>query len=182
MNWLVFALMTVLSWGVYGVLLHKGRGYMPMGPEAPNAGLKAFLFVCAAYALIGVATLAMLKWRGSNWSFTGSGVQWSLIAGAAGAVGAFTLVLALGAAAQFYKGAAAAAVMPIVFAGAPIVNTIVAMALHPPEGGLKSLPLPFVLGCVLAATGAFLVAKFAPSNVGSAPASAQSAPAKPTAH
>lgn len=181
MNWLVFALMTVLSWGVYGVLLHKGRGHMPMGAETPNAGLKAFLFVCIAYAVIGLATAAVLKWRGSNWSFTGDGVKWSCIAGAAGAIGAFTLVLALGAAAQIYKGAAAAAVMPIVFAGAPIINTIVAMLLHPPEGGVKSLPLPFVLGCVLAATGAFLVAKFAPSNVGAGarPAAAQGAPASP---
>src|SRR5437868_11979051 len=135
MNWLIFALMTVVSWGVYGVLLHKGRGNMPMGPEASHAGLKAFLFVCLAYALIGIAAAAMLKWRGSNWSFTGAGVRWSLIAGSAGAVGAFTLVLALGAAAQIYKGAAAAAVMPIVFGGAPIVNTVVAMLLHPPEGG-----------------------------------------------
>jgi hypothetical protein len=174
MNWLVFALMTVLSWGVYGVLLHKGRGYMPMGPEAPHASLKAFLFVCIAYALIGLAAAAMLKWRGSNWSFSGGGIKWSLVAGAAGAIGAFTLVLALGAAAPIYKGAAAAAVMPIVFAGAPIVNTIVAMGVHPPEGGLKSLPLPFVLGCILAAGGAFLVAKYAPSNTGAA--------AKPAAH
>ena len=60
MNWLVFALMTVLSWGVYGVLLHKGRGNMPMGPEAQHASLKAFLFVCIAYALIGLATAALL--------------------------------------------------------------------------------------------------------------------------
>ena len=51
--------------------------------------------------------------------------------------------------------------MPIVFAGAPIVNTVVAMTVHPPEGGFKS-PLPFLLGCVMAASGAFLVAKFAP--------------------
>lgn len=175
MNWLIFALLTVLSWGVYGVLLHKGRSQMPMGPETAHAGLKAFLFVCLAYALIGFAAAAVLKWRGSNWSLTSSGITWSLIAGGAGAVGAFTLVLALGAAAQIYKGAAAAAVMPIVFAGAPIVNTIVAMTLHPPEGGLKSLPLPFVLGCVLAASGAFLVAKFAPTT---APAK-QVAPANP---
>ena len=183
MNWLVFALMTVLSWGVYGVLLHKGRGQMPMGPETPHAGLKAFLFVCVAYALIGLATAALLKWRGSNWSFTGGGIQWSLIAGGAGAVGAFTLVLALGAAAQIYKGAAAAAVMPIVFAGAPIINTIVAMLLHPPEGGLKALPLPFILGCVLAASGAFLVAKFAPSNTAAvaAPTGTPGAPANPAA-
>jgi hypothetical protein len=173
MNWLTFALMTVVSWGVYGVLLHKGRGGMPMGPEAPHASLKAFLFVCIAYAVIGVATVAVLKARGSNWSFSGEGITWSLIAGAAGAIGAFTLVLALGAAAQIYKGAAAAAVMPIVFGGAPIINTIVAMSLHPPEGGLKNLPVPFLLGCVLAASGAFLVAKFAPSNVG--------VPAKPAA-
>ena len=179
MNWLVFALMTVVSWGVYGVLLHKGRGYMPMGAETPHAGLKAFLFVCLAYALIGIATAAMLKLRGSNWSFTGNGIRWSLVAGAAGAIGAFTLVLALGAAAQIYKGAAAAAVMPIVFAGAPIVNTIVAMLMHPPEGGLKALPLPFILGCVLAACGAFLVAKFAPSNSGATPPAARIVPANP---
>ena len=173
--------MTVLSWGVYGVLLHKGRGNMPMGPEAQHASLKAFLFVCIAYALIGLATAALLKLRGSNWSFTGGGIKWSLVAGAAGAIGAFTLVLALGAAAQTYKGAAAAAVMPIVFGGAPIVNTIVAMALHPPEGGLKALPVPFILGCLLAAGGAFLVAKYAPSNTGAASksAAAQTAPVNP---
>jgi hypothetical protein len=46
------------------------------------------------------------------------------------------------------------------------------MTIHPPEGGLKSLPLPFILGCVLAAAGAFMVAKFAPTNTGG--------PAKPT--
>lgn len=156
---------------------------MPMGAESPHAGLKAFLFVCVAYALIGAAAAALLKWRGSNWTFTGAGVKWSLVAGGAGAVGAFTLVLALGAASQIYKGAAAAAVMPIVFAGAPVVNTVTALVLHPPEGGLKALPLPFILGCVLAASGAFLVAKFAPSNVGAParPAAAAAAPANPTA-
>jgi len=179
MNWLVFVVLTVLSWGIYGVLLHKGRGAMPMGSEAPHAGLKAFLFVRVAYALIGLAAAALLKWRGSNWSFSAGGIQWSLIAGVAGAVGAFTLVLALGAAAPIYKSAAAAAVMPIVFAGAPVVNTIVAMALHPPEGGMKSLPWPFVVGCVMAAIGAVLVAKFAPTNTGAAakPASVQTSAA-----
>jgi len=115
----------------------------------------------------------MLKLRGSNWSFTGGGIQWSLIAGTSGALGAFTLVLALGAAAQIYKGAAAAAVMPIVFGGAPIVNAIVAMSLHPPTSGWKSIPIPFLLGCLLTAAGTYLVAKYAPSNTAvNAPASA----------
>lgn len=182
MNWLLFALLTVLSWGVYGVLLHKGRGNMPMGTETPHAGLKAFLFVCVAYALIGVASAALLKLRGSNWSFSPGGIKWSLIAGITGAVGAFTLVLALGAASPIYKGAAAAAVMPIVFAGAPIVNTIFAMSLHPPEGGLKSLPWQFILGCVMAACGAFLVAKFAPANTGGTQPAAPSVQANAIPH
>lgn len=176
MTWITFALLTVISWGVYGVILHKGRGLMPdasltpPGPEAPHAGLKAFLIVCVAYAVIGVAAGILLKFRGSNWSFTGSGITWSFIAGLAGAVGAFTLVLALGAAAAIFKGAAPAAVMPIVFGGAPVVNTIVAMLLHPPQGGFKALPVPFIVGIVLAACGAYMVAKFAPTNTGGAPA------------
>lgn len=167
-TWLLFALLTVFSWGVYGVILHKARGYMPMGSEAPHASLKAFLFVCIAYALIGVAAAILLKLRGSDWSLTGDGIRWSLIAGTAGALGAFTLVLALGAASPIYKAASAAAVMPIVFGGAPVVNTVVAMLLHPPAGGLRSIPPQFLLGCVLAASGAFLVAKYAPSNTGPA--------------
>ena len=168
----MFSLLTVLSWGVYGVILHKGRGLMPdvspPGPEAANAGLKAFLFVGVAYFVVAVVgPIVVLMQRGTNWSFTSGGMTWSFIAGVAGALGAFTLVLALGAAAAIYKGAAPAAVMPIVFAGAPIVNTITAMVLHPPKDGFKSLPWQFLLGCMLAACGAFLVAKFAPTNVGS---------------
>lgn len=176
MTWITFALLTVVSWGVYGVILHKGRGLMPgvtpPGPEAQHASLKAFLLVCVAYAVIGLVAALLLKLRGSNWSFTGSGITWSFIAGMAGALGAFTLVLALGAAAALYKGAAPAAVMPIVFGGAPVVNTIVAMLMHPPEGGLKAIPVPFLVGIVLAASGAFLVAKFAPTNTGAKPAAA----------
>lgn len=168
-NWLTFALLTVLSWGVYGIILHKGRGLMPdgtlPGPETANASLKAFLFVGIAYFVIAVLGPVLVLWqRGTNWSFTGSGMTWSFIAGVAGALGAFTLVLALGAAAAIYKGAAPAAVMPIVFAGAPVVNTVVAMFIHPPAGGLKTLPWQFVTGIVLAACGAFMVAKYAPTN------------------
>lgn len=181
MTWLTFALLTVLSWGVYGVILHKGRGYMPMGPETPHAGLKAFLFVCIAYALIGIVSALVLKARGSSWSFTSTGISWSLVAGVAGALGALTLVLALGAASPIYKGAAAAAVMPIVFAGAPVVNTITAMLIHPPEGGLKSIPMPFIAGCILAVGGAFLVAKYAPSNTGGG-AAHKPATAEPAKH
>jgi len=172
MNWILFAYLTVLSWGVYGVLLHIGRSGMPAGAEAGNAGLKAFLWVGIAYFVVAVVgPIIVLKMRGSNFSFAGTGITWSFIAGVAGALGAFTLVLALGAAAVTMKGAAPSAVMPIVFGGAPIVNAIVAMLVHPPAGGFKAIPMPFLAGIVLAALGAFLVAKYAPTN--------QGAPAKP---
>lgn len=199
MNWTTYAFMTVFFWGVYGVILHMARGYMPdvgptgpTGPEGAHAGLKAFLLVCGAYCATGVITLIVLKIRGSSLSLSNDGIKWGLIAGLAGALGAFTLVLALGqAASPLAKGggglgvAAAAAVMPIVFGCAPVVNTITALIKSPPAGGLKSLPLEFVIGCILAASGAFLVAKYAPSNSGAshgpvpaaapAPAAAKSA-------
>ena len=182
MNWLLFAYLTVLSWGVYGVLLHIGRSGMPAGAEAGNAGLKAFLWVGIAYFVVAVVgPLIVLKMRGSNFSFAGPGMTWSFIAGVAGALGAFTLVLALGAAAVTMKGAAPSAVMPIVFGGAPIVNAFVAMMVHPPEGGFKAVPLPFVAGIVLAAGGAFLVAKYAPTNQG-APAKPAAAASQPAGH
>lgn len=170
-SWLTYALMTVFFWGVYGVILHMGRGAMPgtppnATPEGAHAGLKAFLLVCLAYAVIGVITIIVLKGRGSNFSYTASGFSISLIAGIAGAAGALTLVLALGAASPIYKAAAAAAVMPIVFGGAPIVNSALAMLLHPPEGGMRSLPWQFVIGIILAAAGGVLVAMYAPSNTG----------------
>jgi len=168
MSWLTYALMTVLFWGVYGVILHMGRGAMPgtppnATPEGAHAGLKAFLLVCVAYAVIGVIAGFVLRGRGSDFSFTPSGISISLVAGIAGAAGALTLVLALGAAGQAGYGAlAATAVMPIVFGGAPVVNSLVSMLLHPPsKDSFKSLPL-FVAGVILAATGAVLVAKFAP--------------------
>lgn len=183
MTWLTFALLTVLAWGVYGILLHKGRSLMPdvnpPGPDFKNASLKAFLFVGIAYFVVAIVgpVIVLIK-NNTTWSFSSGGITWSFLAGVAGAVGAFTLILALGAAAAIYKGAAPAQVMPIVFAGAPVVNTIVAMIMHPPEGGFRAIPIPFLIGIVLAATGTFLVAFYSPSNRGPA-AAPPGASAKP---
>ena len=53
-------------------------------------------------------------------------------------------------------------VMSIVFAGAPVVNAGVALALalHPPSGGLGSIRWQFALGILLAALGGCLVTLF----------------------
>lgn len=169
MNWLTYALMTVFFWGVYGVILHMGRGAMPDAAVRPptvegaNAGIKAFLMVCVAYAVIGVIAGFVLKGRGATFTFGTSGFTIAFVAGIAGAAGAFTLVLALGEAAGKggFGALAATAVMPIVFGGAPVVNSLVSMATHWRDSSFKSLPL-FIVGVLLAVTGTVLVAKFAP--------------------
>jgi drug/metabolite transporter (DMT)-like permease len=152
--WLVFALMTVVAWGLYGILLHAGQ----IGMADPvNGRYKAFLLVGVAYFLTAVlAPAAMLALRGASWNFPIAGLSWSLVAGLAGAAGAFCVLLAFGA-----RGTPPA-VMTIVFAGAPIINAIVGLMLHPPRGGLRSIPVPFFAGILLAVTGAALVTLYKP--------------------
>jgi len=99
MTWLVFALLTVVSWGVYGVFLHTGQTSMGSGGDPAIARYKAFLFVGLAYFLTAVlAPLLLLMLKGAAWSgYTAKGMTWSLIAGIVGAVGAFGVLLAFGA-------------------------------------------------------------------------------------
>lgn len=155
LTWLAFALMTVVAWGLYGVLLHAGQAAMA---DPVDGRYKAFLFVGLAYFLTAVlAPAGILLLRGASWNFPIAGLSWSLVAGLAGAAGAFCVLLAFAA-----KGKPAA-VMTIVFAGAPIINAIVALILHPPRGGLKGIPLPFLAGILLAVTGAALVTLYKPA-------------------
>ncbi len=161
--WLFFSLLTVGCWGLYGAFLHSGQ----VGMNDPvNGRYKAFLCVGLAYFLTAVlAPLALLLFRGASWSFTPGGVGWSVLAGIVGAAGAFGVLLAFGA-----KGTPAV-VMSIVFAGAPVLNALYSLILHPPAGGWQKLPLPFVLGIFLAAVGGCLVSLYKPAP-GAPPAKA----------
>ena len=167
MAWLYFALLTVGCWGIYGILLHKGQVLMA-DPE--NGRYKAFLFVGIAYFLAAVlAPLALLMWKGAAFSgYTSQGMWWSLWAGVAGAIGAFGVLLAFGA-----KGTPPV-VMSIIFAGAPVINAVVALALHPPHGGWSSLKPQFVAGILLAALGGTLVTLYKPNPAPPKPAPPQS--------
>lgn len=172
-TWLLFALLTVVSWGVYGIFLHKGQILMA---DPANGRYKAFLFVGIAYFLTAIlAPLAVLIANKATWSMPGSAMTWSLVAGIVGAVGAFGVLLAFGAAPK-PTVKYVPVVMSIIFAGAPIVNAVVALALHPPEGGLASIRPQFFLGIVLAAIGGCLVTLYkdpvtpAPGSSGGQPA------------
>lgn len=162
MTWLIYALMTVLFWGLYGVLLHTGQ--MQMG-DPVNGRYKAFLFVGIAYFITAVAApLIVLLVNGASWSFPVRGMGWSLAAGVVGSFGAFCVLLAFGA-----RGSPSV-VMALVFAGAPIINAFVAIASHPPHGGWSSIRWPFYLGILLAALGGCLVTLFKPPPASAKPA------------
>lgn len=171
-GWLFYALITVGCWGLYGAFLHSGQ----TGMQDPVHGrYKAFLCVGIAYFLTAVlAPLAVLVLKGANWNFTPGGIAWSLFAGIVGAVGAFSVLLAFGA-----KGSPAV-VMSIVFAGAPVLNALYSLVLHPPAGGWLKLPLPFVLGIVLAAVGGCLVSLYKPASAAARPGAAVAQSAQPT--
>jgi hypothetical protein len=171
MNWLIFALLTVVTWGVYGVFLHTGQTNMA---DPVNGRYKAFLFVGLAYFLTAVlAPLAVLVFKGASWSYPVKGMGWSLIAGIVGAIGAFGVLLAFGA-----KGTPPV-VMSIVFAGAPVVNAAFSLWQHPPAGGLASIKPQFFLGILLAAIGGCLVTLYKPGPASQKPAATQTVAAKP---
>ncbi len=155
MNWLIYSLMTALFFGLYGIFLHTGQIAM----KDPVMGrYKAFLFVGVAYLVIAVVVpIIMLKFQGTALKFPMKGISLSFVAGLLGALGAFCILLAFGA-----KGTPAA-VMSIVFAGAPVVNAIVSMSLHPPKGGVSAIPWQFFLGIGLAAVGGCLVTMYKPA-------------------
>ena len=151
--WMAFALMTVVAWGLYGVFLHGGQ----VGMEDPQNGrYKAFLFVGIAYFLTAIiAPLVVLVASGASWSFPARGALWSLLAGIVGAAGAFGVLLAFG------RGGSPSVVMSIVFAGAPVVNAMVALSMHPPRAGIR---WQFVAGILLAALGGYLVTLYRPDR------------------
>jgi hypothetical protein len=141
--------LAVVSWGVYGPVLHAGQ--VAMG----DSKLRPFMCVGLAYFLIAVVVpLAMLFTRGELGGWTSKGAVFSLLAGAAGALGALGIILAQGA------GGQPIFIMPLVFGCAPVVNTFVTMAL---SRSFKEVSPLFLAGLVLVIGGAVTVMLFKPA-------------------
>jgi hypothetical protein len=148
MVWIIFVVGAVLSWGAYGVLLHQGQ--MLLGNP-----LKALLCVGVAYFLIGVILpVASLGAQGDLGQFNRTGIITATIAGALGAVGAGCIIWA------FRAGGLPVYVMPLVFGGAPIVNVLLAMVIHPPKSAINPM---LYAGFLLASVGAAMVLYFRPT-------------------
>src|SRR5262245_28331098 len=147
MRWMLFVAGAVLSWGAYGALLHQGQ-------TALGNPLKALLCVGVAYFLIGVLVpVAGLGAQGNLGDFNRSGLIMATVAGALGAAGAACIIY------SFRFGGIPLYVMPLVFGGAPVVNVLLSMVLHPPKTPVNPL---FYLGVALASCGAGMVLFFRP--------------------
>jgi hypothetical protein len=148
MGWVIFVAGAVLSWGAYGALLHLGQTQL-------GNPLKALLCVGIAYFLIGVVVPVLgLSAQGSLSGFNANGLITATTAGALGAAGAACIIWA------FKSGGLPVYVMPLVFGGAPIVNVLIAMTIHPPKSAIN--PMLYV-GFLLASAGAAMVLYFRPA-------------------
>ena len=148
MGWQGFVLGAVLSWGLYGVTLHRGQ-------VALGSPMRALLCVGIAYFLIGVLVpLAVLASQGQGLrGFNTVGMTTATVAGALGAIGAVCIIF------SFRTGGTPTYVMPLVFGGAPLVNVLYTMYMHPP----KHAPNPMLyVGFLVTAIGAGMVLYFKP--------------------
>lgn len=146
--WMVFVVLTVLCWGAYVPTLHDGQA--AFGAGNPKKGpLRAFLLVGVAYFIAAGAVLAyMAVTKAEPMQFNARAVSFSTLGGLLGAIGALGIVFAL------KNQGSPLIVAPLVFAGAPIVNTLVSMMMHKPAKAPNAL---FYVGILLAAGGAAMV-------------------------
>ncbi len=148
-------LVTIFCWGIYGPVLHWGQAGMATDP-GEYARLLPFVCVGLAYFAIGVVVpLAWLGTKGEAGEWTTLGALLSLAAGALGAIGALGIILA------FNFGGKPSYVMPLVFGGAPVVNSFLTIYL---ARKMKEIGPIFLAGLVMVVLGAVIVLVFKPSD------------------
>ncbi len=145
---------TILCWGIYGPVLHWGQH--AMSTTGGNASLRPFICVGLAYFVIGVAVptlLLQIYGEAGQWSL--KGILFSLAGGALGALGALGIILA------FFFGGSPIFVMPLVFGGAPVVNSFLTIFL---TGKIREIGSIFSAGLIIVLLGAMTVLIFKPST------------------
>ena len=169
---LLFIALTAFCWGVYGPVLRVGQDAMKVGEGHPPH-LRPFICVGIAYFVIAILVPSLLlKLRGEKGRWTARGTLWSLLSGAAGAIGALGIILA------FANDGKPILVMPLVFGCAPVVNTFYTMLTH--KGHARPGPI-FFAGLIVVAAGAATVLVFKPAAKPSAPTAHATSDAKAVA-
>jgi hypothetical protein len=151
--WMIFVGLAGLSWGVYVPLITQGG-------KGLGSSYAAILCVGVAYFVIAIILPLFIMWsKQIEPAWNASGVAFATLAGAAGALGALCVVFA-----TFEFGGDRLYVAPVIFALAPVINTIVSLLWQPAPGAALQFGAPaqspgwkFYLGMVLAGLGAALV-------------------------
>jgi hypothetical protein len=173
-----FALCTAMFWGTYGPLLQKGHQFM--GAEAGR--MRPFICVGIAYLLVAIVGPIVVMYafgidrgEGLFHGWTVKGIVWSIVAGGVGALGAFTLLMALGAGGP----TSPLYVMPIVFGCAPVVSTLTSMYMNNTFNKMSPF---FAAGLILVAAGAITILVTAPRKPhGPSPSHGEKLPAEKSA-
>jgi len=140
--------LAIVSWGAYGPVLHKGQAAMY------HSRMRPLICVGLAYFVIAVVVpYFFLGEMGEDSTYRSMGTIWSLMGGAFGAAGALGIILA------FNSGGRPIFVMPLVFGGAPVVNTFFTIATRSQWNEISPF---FWAGLILVVAGSAMVLVLAP--------------------
>lgn len=173
--WIAFVIGAGLCWGTYVPLIAFGGKSLAAQPQGIGNRLAAIMCVGGAYVLLAVLIpLVVFMINGTtNLKITTNGIMFSSLAGVAGALGAICVVFATANATQEDR----LYIAPVIFALAPIINSIVSLFWHPSASDAWHIASPksspgtmFYVGILLAAVGTFLVLYSKESSEAAAPA------------
>jgi branched-subunit amino acid transport protein len=181
-KWTVLAFIAgaALSWGVYVPMVHEATSRL-------GSNLRAFLMVGVAYFLVAVLVpsifIFLLKNDPTaknpatlNWATPS--LMWGLLAGISGAAGALCVIFATKDAVSTLGPAVGPLIVaPLVFAGAPIINTIASITIFAHGKKFEAPSASFYLGLFVAATGMALVMVNKPKSLDAPKAPATNTPA-----
>jgi hypothetical protein len=172
--WWGYVIGAGLAWGTYVPLVFYGGTELTTRPGTIGGRLASILCVGVAYFVLAVVVpVVLMSLRDDakpEWKT--NGLVFSALAGVAGAVGAICVIFASKAAVDAAKAGGAVSpqeiakyriyIAPLIFALAPMINTLVSLVWHPKPGNpwhfafeMPGWKLP--LGILLVASGTFLV-------------------------